>query len=63
MTVHDDDDDVMKQEVGRGVCVCVTFLEASGWMACLMTRGLMTQSVQEFLPRHLTSADTDCSNC
>lgn len=52
---------------GMCVCggggVCVTFLEASGWMACLMTRGLMTQSVQEFLPRHLTSADTDCSNC
>lgn len=41
----------------------ITFLEASGWRACRMTRGLLTQSVQELLPRHFTSDDTVCWNC
>lgn len=37
-----------------------TFLEASGWRACRITRGLLMHSVYELLPRHFSSDETDC---
>lgn len=51
------------QNQNSNVLEAATFLEASGWRACRITRGLLMHSVYELLPRHFSSDETDCWNC